>query len=188
MLLWCGLSFRVCFSFLMELDCVNTCCRSENKNFHSEKYESEAREAMLAGERGSWEKFLQFKINSCTGTDKTFWEERNCYFFKCANFKALRVGAGMLSGRFRCCNLWLKAFNINQRCSARFPLSIHLRITHPSASSLTPKRPKPSQRTRRFETKRELSEWCTYPRDASRAFVNSKHDCWKNICLCCWQF
>lgn len=112
----------------------------KNKNFHSEKYESEAREARLAGERGSWEKFLQFKINSCTGTDKTFWEERNCYFFKCANFKALRVGARMLSGWLRCCDSWLKAFNINQRCSTSFPFS-----THPPRPS-PHKRPKSSQR------------------------------------------
>lgn len=75
---WCGLSFRVLFSFLMELDCVNTCYPLRGRLRERGPLEEERHSKC---ER----QILQFKTNSCTGTDKALCEEWNCYFLCAQN-------------------------------------------------------------------------------------------------------
>lgn len=91
----CGLSFRVLFSFLMELDCINTC-----RLF---KRSTTAKCWNCSG--GRWKVseikfFLQFKTNFCTGNDKNIFPSMNWKHFEVRKFSwSTRGGQFARDGR-----------------------------------------------------------------------------------------
>lgn len=106
---------------------------------------------------------LQFKINSCTGTDKALFEEWNCYFKKRKFGVVQTVQKWCHTG----CSVIVIVlpFKDLPYCSPSTSVSLP-RVIHFNA----------------LDEKRAFKMLSIAHVTLPELFVNSKHDCWKNIC------